>query len=102
MQRDPQYFSYPEIFWPDRWLIAAGLQDSAEKIYHETRAFLPFSFGPSNCVGKQLAMKNMRTIVCHVVQKLQFKLPEGITGEDLVKEFPYRSGKLPVVVEPRD
>ena len=115
MQRDPRYFTDPETFWPDRWLIAQGLQSppssgaGAQKgegekgeFRHEPRAFLPFSFGPSNCVGKHLAMKNMRTMLCYMLQKLEISLPEGTGFEQLEKQFVYRTGSLRVVVRSRD
>ena len=73
-------------------------EKAAAGLAHDTRAYLPFSFGPANCVGKQLAMKNMRTVVCHVVQRLEFRLPEGVGVEELEKSFEYTSGVLPVVV----
>ncbi|KAJ3546904.1 hypothetical protein NM688_g5462 [Phlebia brevispora] len=87
----PRYFSYPERFWPERWLIAEGLEHCPEKIAHEPRAFVPFSFGPSNCVGKYLAMQNMRTVLCHMMQKLEISLPEGQDAQSLDAQFTYRS-----------
>lgn len=56
-QRDPRNFSpSPDLFWPDRWLIAQGLQPAPTGFVHNGTAFIPFSFGPSNCAGKPLAM----------------------------------------------
>ena len=120
-QRDPRYFTDPETFWPDRWLIAQGLQsphavlpgfpngDKAgnaviEKgeFRHEPRAYHAFSFGPSNCVGKHMAMKNMRMTLCYMIQKLDVSLPEGVGIEQLEKQFDYRTGELRVVVKRRD
>ena len=102
IQRDARYFSYPETFWPDRWLIAAGLQESTEKIAHDQRAFIPFSFGPMNCVGKQLALKDMRMVLCHMMQKLEMRLPEGVTAQDIEKNIAYSRGEVPVVIKRRD
>ena len=108
LQRDPRYFSHPDKFWPDRWLIAEGLQAAEPEkgkettIDHEPRAFIPFSFGPANCVGKGLAMQNMRMTLCHIMQKLDLRLPEGVRPEDLDKDFQFRTGKLSVEVRLRD
>ena len=78
IQRDPRYFfPLPDTFWPDRWLIAEGLQESKEKITHNPNAFIPFSFGPSNCVGKNLAILEMRLLVCHIFQKLDLRFPDN-------------------------
>lgn len=50
IQRDPRNFSpYPDVFWPDRWLVAKNLieypMSEGEEFVHETTAFVPFSFG---------------------------------------------------------
>ncbi|OBZ71623.1 hypothetical protein A0H81_08343 [Grifola frondosa] len=63
VHRDPRNF-YPstDAFWPDRWLIAAGQkgQQFPENFVHNAAAFIPFSYGPENCVGKALALQEMR------------------------------------------
>lgn len=74
---DPRNFSYPYKFWPDRWLIAEGLQESSEKIVHNANAFIPFSLGPANCVGKNVALQEMRMLVCHFMQRLTVRFAEG-------------------------
>ena len=77
VHRDARNFSYPDTFWPDRWLIAEGIQESKEKITHNPDAFIPFSFGPANCVGKNLAMLEMRLVLCHIMQKLNLRFADG-------------------------
>lgn len=77
MQRDPNNFSYPNTWFPDRWLIAEGLQDSPEKLVHNVNAFVPFSFGPSNCVGKNLALQELRMVIANIVQKVDLRFAEG-------------------------
>ena len=106
VQRDPRNFSYPDTYWPDRWLIAEGLQEHAEKIVHNVNAWVPFSFGPSNCVGKNLALQEMRMLVCHLVQKLNFRFPDGYDPMQYEREmrdrFVVTVSRLPVIVERRD
>ncbi|PSS01016.1 hypothetical protein PHLCEN_2v4082 [Hermanssonia centrifuga] len=106
VHRDARNFSYPEKFWPERWLIAEGLQDSPEKITHNPNAFIPFSFGPSNCVGKNLALQEMRMLVCHFMQKLDARFPDGWNPDewegDLEDKLVTKLGHLPVIVERRD
>ncbi|KAF9241320.1 cytochrome P450 [Melanogaster broomeanus] len=54
LHRDPKYFfPHPDDFWPDRWLLEAS--DSPDLVLDRS-AFIPFSMGPANCVGKPLAM----------------------------------------------
>jgi len=83
LHRDPRNFSpLTDEFWPERWLVAQGstkLPSSIAKaeFVHNTAAFIPFSYGepfcssgrlkesflmcpfrvgPTNCVGKPLAI----------------------------------------------
>ncbi|KAI0688704.1 cytochrome P450 [Cytidiella melzeri] len=109
MHRDPRNFSYPESFWPERWLIADGLAKGGEEegFVHNSTAFIPFSFGPANCVGKPLAMQEMRMVVCHVMQKLDLQLDDGDGWDPKEFERSYKEytvaevGRLPVRVQPR-
>lgn len=71
----------------------------------DTNAFVPFSFGPSNCVGKNLAWMEMRMTVCMIMQKFDIKLADGFHPErweeDILDFFVMMKGKLPVVLTPR-
>ncbi|KAI0772161.1 cytochrome P450 [Irpex lacteus] len=102
VHRDPRNFSYPESFYPDRWLIAEGLQPSSEKLVHNPNAYVPFSFGPANCVGKNLALQEMRTLICHTMQKLSMRFEEGWNPleweRNLEDRMVYKTGRLPIVL----
>ncbi|KAG1747161.1 cytochrome P450 [Suillus paluster] len=116
LHRDPRNFSpSPDTFWPERWLkpeerAALSSFDSKglEKfpIVHDTKAFIPFSFGPANCVGKQLACQEMRTVVCMMMQRLNFSFAEGYDRDswerDLKDYFVATKGSLRVVLSPRN
>ncbi|EKM51676.1 uncharacterized protein PHACADRAFT_212308 [Phanerochaete carnosa HHB-10118-sp] len=106
VHRDPRNFTHPDMFWPDRWLIAEGLQTHKEEIVHNPNAWVPFSFGPSNCVGKNLAMQEMRILVCHLVQRFNFRFEDGYDPaqfeRDIEDRFVVVIRRLPVVVERRD
>ncbi|KAH0833285.1 cytochrome P450 [Lanmaoa asiatica] len=115
LHRDPRYFSpMPDTFWPERWLSgderrALGYSDSNDPdkapFMHNPAAFIPFSFGPANCVGKNLAYQEMRTVVCMMMQRLDFRFAGGYDPEswdrDLKDYFVATKGKLPVVLSPR-
>jgi hypothetical protein len=62
LQRSPTNFSpMPDTFLPERWLDSDEQRALESKIFcenvviHNTAAFIPFSVGPSNCVGRNLA-----------------------------------------------
>ncbi len=99
MHLDPRNFSFPEDFWPERWLLASGKISSAtlprhdgttsEKqqaplgsfdastLNHNEIAFMPFSYGPMNCVGKNLAMAEIRMVACTLLRQFEFRLQDG-------------------------
>ncbi|GJE86759.1 cytochrome P450 [Phanerochaete sordida] len=105
IQRDPRNFSHPSLFWPDRWLIASGLLSHPEKIVHNSEALIPFSTGSRNCVGKNLALLEMKMVTCHILQRLEFRFADAWDprqwSEDLEDVFVSRMGQLPVVVQAR-
>lgn len=106
IHHDSRNFSHPDTFWPDRWLIADGKQVHSEKITHNPGAFMPFSTGPLNCVGKNLAMLEMRTLICHTMQKLDLRFQDGWDPQQWIDEledrFVTKTGELPVIVRRRD
>ncbi|KAL6308816.1 high nitrogen upregulated cytochrome P450 monooxygenase 2 [Sparassis latifolia] len=107
VHRDARNFSKPDTFWPERWLIAEdpALQAQTPGFVHNPSAFLAFSFGPANCVGKNLALQEMRMLVCLIMQRLTLRLQTGFdpqTYDDSVREVVVcQKGKLPVLVERR-
>ncbi|TCD68525.1 hypothetical protein EIP91_010581 [Steccherinum ochraceum] len=110
IHRDPRNFSpSPESFWPERWLIAedpSSYKSSTSKPFiHNANAFIPFSFGPSNCVGKNLALKEMKMVLCHLVQQVAVRFADGYDVESYEREmkdwFAMQVPELPVVVTQR-
>ena len=107
IHRDPRNFSRPDAFWPERWLIAEGLLPSPlEDFTHNVNAFIPFSFGPYNCVGKNLAMLELRSVLVHAMQRLELRFADGWDPLEWERElrdnFVADVWKLPVVIEVRD
>ena len=122
LHRDARNFSFPETFWPERWLIASGhlpldkvqlpVSSTASptppadfKLVHNDAAFMPFSSGPLNCVGRGLAMQEIRMVVCALVQRFRFRLKEGWDVREYERNykdyFVSTRPELPVVVDPR-
>ena len=96
LHRDPRNFCFPDAFWPERWLVASGqlpLEDAllslppsaiyasgpevSSEFVHNDLAFLAFSHGPMNCVGKGFALQEIRTVMCALVQRFAVRLEEG-------------------------
>ena len=106
IQRDARYFSNPATFWPERWLIADELLPTPTGFTHNPNALLVFSHGPANCVGKNLALLEMRMVICGIMQKFDLKFEDGwdkkLWLKDLKDVFVSRMGRMPVVVTPRD
>ncbi|RDX42005.1 high nitrogen upregulated cytochrome P450 monooxygenase 2 [Lentinus brumalis] len=118
IHRDPRYFSYPNEFWPERWLIASGnlrLEDArmpsrtsqlaqGEFVLSDA-AFIPFGHGPIHCVGKALGVLEMRMLTCALVHKFDFEAPQGWdagTYPEQIKEYvTVTRPPLPVVIQSR-
>ncbi|KAJ3816970.1 cytochrome P450 [Lentinula raphanica] len=73
LHRDPRYFfPDPDRFWPARWL-----PENAESVTLDTSAFIPFSQGQASCVGKRLALFEMKYILVLLFSKYEFVFPAG-------------------------
>ncbi|KAI0329906.1 high nitrogen upregulated cytochrome P450 monooxygenase 2 [Cubamyces sp. BRFM 1775] len=117
LHRDPKYFSpHPESFYPDRWLSSSSPSSpsssipaapSSPTVVHTPSAFVPFSFGPANCVGRGLALQEMRMLVCLLVQRFDMRFPEGDAWDPRTYEagledwFTIQKPALKVVLTPR-
>ncbi|KAF7330420.1 Cytochrome P450 [Mycena venus] len=67
---DSRYFSpSPDKFMPERWIDPALAPNAA--------AFIPFSYGPANCVGKNLARQQMAMVTCLLLSRLKFRFAPG-------------------------
>ncbi|KAI5371354.1 hypothetical protein J4E82_009991 [Alternaria postmessia] len=61
MNHSERNYKDPELFVPERWLGDERYKDDNK------RALNPFSFGPRNCLGKNLAYAEMRLILSKVL-----------------------------------
>ncbi|ETW76944.1 hypothetical protein HETIRDRAFT_481064 [Heterobasidion irregulare TC 32-1] len=117
VQRDPLNFSpSPDGFWPERWLIADA--DKAEAPVSDwissepavtclnRSAFFPFSYGPTNCAGKTLAMIEMRAVVISMMRRFEAELAPQWSAEKYESElndyYILTKGQLDVNLRLRD
>ncbi|KAH8424894.1 uncharacterized protein LDX57_002639 [Aspergillus melleus] len=70
LHRDPRNFTDPECFIPERWSSQGHLVKAKD-------AFIPFSIGPYSCVGKNLAMMEMRMLLACLVCSFSFRFPDN-------------------------
>ncbi|KAJ7816265.1 cytochrome P450 [Mycena leptocephala] len=67
---DARYFSpSPEKFMPERWIDPL--------LAPNVHAFIPFSYGPSNCVGRNLARQEIGMVTCLLLSKLEIRFAPG-------------------------
>ena len=66
-------FSFPTSFLPERWLQKTGDRPSDRK-----EVFQPFSLGPHNCPGRELAWMELRMILAKLVWHYDLTQPKGM------------------------
>lgn len=75
MFRNPRNFALPDTFSPERWLTGS---DADPRFRNDKRdAFQPFSYGPRNCIGRYLALAEMRTILARIVFNFDLAIQPG-------------------------
>ena len=73
IHRDARYFHAPDAFLPERWS-----SKGAPAGVHNTGAFFPFSYGPAMCAGKNLALMEMRMVLCWILRHFSFSKAPGV------------------------
>ena len=64
LHRNPKYWTRPDDFWPERWTRPKTVPKGA---------YLPFAYGPRNCVGQPLAQLVLRSLLIGWVKRYQVK-----------------------------
>jgi cytochrome P450 len=108
VHRDERYF-FPRTqeFWPERWTSEgeadAATRSEAFRLVHA--AYMPFSFGSWNCVGKGLAILELRKTLAALVRRFDFRLGDTFDKKEWDAEakdhFSLTCGRLPVVIRER-
>ncbi|GME48595.1 Cytochrome P450 [Neofusicoccum parvum] len=77
IQRDERYFERADEFVPERWV--AGSKEAA--MVKERAAFFPFQIGMYHCVGKQLAMWEMKSVLARIALQFDISFAPGEDGK---------------------
>jgi sterigmatocystin biosynthesis cytochrome P450 monooxygenase len=67
-QHDPAFWPQADTFLPDRWVV--GPED---QLYPVKGAWRAFEHGPRACIGQELAMLEMKTVLVMVARTFQFR-----------------------------
>ncbi|KAK0757523.1 hypothetical protein N5P37_010250 [Trichoderma harzianum] len=89
---NPAHFHEAESFIPERWLGDAHFENDKKD------AFMPFSVGPRNCIGRNLAYAEMRLILARMVWNFDIKLSEESIGWDMKSKVYMLWEKGPIYV----
>lgn len=118
LHRSAKYFSPdPDRFWPERWLLAVDPEseeqqtpsprvafDSNPNLILNRTAFIPFSYGPMNCVGRPLALMELRLLIALLVLKFDMRFVDDSAERwegELKDYFVVVKGSLDVEVRMR-
>ncbi|KAK0125939.1 hypothetical protein ONS95_007563 [Cadophora gregata] len=92
-------FHLPDFFVPERFL-------GDERFINDQRQALnPFSLGPRNCIGKNLAYAEMRLILARVLWNFDIEFAEGEESKDWLDQKSWTlwdKGPLNVVLRKRE
>jgi cytochrome P450 len=68
--------------------LPTATEDPSSPFYKDNRAVLqPFSVGPRNCIGRNLAYNEMRLILARVLWNFDLELCEESSGWNEQKSF---------------
>ena len=72
IQRDPEFFSKPEKFIPDRFM------ENSEYYVRNPYAYVPFSAGPRNCIGQKFAFLEEKVVLANILRNFNLKSTQNI------------------------
>ena len=75
--RNPDNFLDPDAYRPERWLPPSHPLYDPRFADDKTSVLKPFSYGPRDCIGKNLAYLEMRLVVARVLYRFDVELAAG-------------------------
>jgi len=67
LHHDPKVWDEPEVFKPERWLVKQKMHSNQ---------YIPFLFGPRDCIGKRFALMEAKVIVALLVREFKFEMKD--------------------------
>jgi cytochrome P450 len=83
--RMPEYWPRPDDFVPERWLAREG-----EPLHVRKNAFRPFELGPRNCIGQELAVLELKTILALTIRDLDVESVYPEDGEKMLGQAAFQ------------
>lgn len=97
IQRRESSYVRGDEWIPERWY-------SQPELLKDNTGYAPFSAGPWSCVGKQLALYELRGIISHLISRFSVEFAPGSNGDEVVKKttdhFASTPGPLEVILKP--
>lgn len=98
MGRSEENYERASEFIPERWF-------SKPDMIKSKNAFFPFSLGPMGCIGKPLALMELRIVMAKLLLTFDVSYAPGESGKDMVDQsrdhFTIETGPLNLVFTPR-
>lgn len=77
--RNDQVYGDATIYRPERWIVDEANGITAESVAQIKSSSHPFSAGPGNCVGQNLAILEMLLITARTLYRMDVRLAPGST-----------------------
>ncbi|CAK9100750.1 Cytochrome P450 4e3 (CYPIVE3) [Durusdinium trenchii] len=104
-QRNPDVYDKPNQFIPERWLSKLVKEDLSLKaqvaIMGKKEAYLPFSLGERNCVGRNLALHELKIALIKIFQQFDIEPTAEFQVEPVLWMTLNPQTKIPIRAVPR-
>ncbi|KAH7095538.1 cytochrome P450 [Paraphoma chrysanthemicola] len=95
IHHDSRLFEKPWDFIPERWIPGSSFKGT-----HTPDAYIPFALGAYSCIGKPLALLQIRMYLVSMVTKFDFEIAPGFDKRNFIENTQAFFGltKLPLPV----